>query len=515
MMQFGKERYVSMKNGKRWLAGALAGFMLIGTLASCANTEQEKPADDTKEAISQEESTNELRDWLPDGLTYNGDEIRILSRYREGWTSGEIAVEKSNGEAVNDAVYERNKIVEDRLGVKIQSIEDKDANPNTVIELIKKEVSTGGRSYDIVASACYAMLNQSLNGTFANLRSAEYIDFDKVWWSQGFNDAVEYKGQQFGVTGSVVLSMYRFAFATMFNKGLFKDANVPYLYDNVRNGTWTLDYQYSIVTTFHKDNGNGVQDEKGDVYGLVSGDYISVDPYWSSCDIPILSKDENGDYVLVFTSDRLHSVCEKLMTMYFDTNGAVYNITHYGLDEEQNDIRTVFADGNAAMATMRLMELESAEVRDMPQEYGVVPMPKFDEEQQEYKTLLHDQFTVLSVPTTITGDRLSEVSAVMEALCSESYKVVKPAYYDTTLRTKLATDPDSAEMLDLLIDHIYIDAGIIYTSALSNFHDGLRKIMVSKKNTVISSYKATMRSAEKSLKKITKQLDKLIEMSDT
>jgi hypothetical protein len=103
------------------------------------------------------------------------------------------------------------------------------------------------------------------------------------------------------------------------------------------------------------------------------------------------------------------------------------------------------------------------------------------------------------------------VSAVMEALASASYKTVRPAYYETTLRTKIAQDPQSAEMFDIIIDNIYIDAGIIYTNALNTFHDKFRQIMGGGKNTVISQYKSVSGSSKRALERMVMRLDKIIQ----
>ena len=496
----------------RFLAALLAVLMLLGTLASCGET-VEDPANTEENTVGAEvtEPETELTDWLPDDLNYGGDEITIISRYREGWTSGEIAVPELISEPVNDAVYERNKAVEERLGVKIVSIEENNNDPSDVVNKVATAVKAGTGEYDIMASACYTAVNESLNGTFADLRQTQYLDFEKPWWAQGFNEVVEYHGAQYAVTGSMLLSMYRFAFVTVFNKDLFTDANQTFLYEYVENGTWTLDKQIELVPLFHQDNGNGKQDEDGDVYGLISNDYISVDPYWSACMVDIIKKNADGDYELVFDSGKLHDVAEKTIQLFYNTDDAMYNIKHYGLDDEQNDIREMFADGLGAMATLRIMELENGSVRNMEQKFGVVPMPKYDEAQSGYRTLLHDQFTVLCIPTTVTGERLDEMSAVLEALSSMSYKTVKPAYYETTLRTKIAQDPQSAEMMDIIIDNIYIDAGIIYTNALSSFHDKFRQIMGTGKNNVTSQYKSVSKMAAKSLKKMVDKLDNIVD----
>ena len=503
-------------NKTRLLSAILALILLLSTLAACGAPVEDPTSSptDTSSRPQETEPETELTESLPDDLHYNDDEITIISRYREGWTSGEISVPELNSEPVNDAVYERNKAVEERLGVKIVSIEINNHDPSDVVNKVATAVKAGTNEYDIMASACYTAVNESLNGTFANLRATEYLDFEKPWWSQGFNEVVEYQGAQFAVTGSMVLSLYRFAFVTVFNKDIFTDANQTFLYEYVENGTWTLDKQIALVPLFHQDNGNGQQDTEGDIYGLISNDYISVDPYWSSCMVDIIKKNADGDYELVFDSGKLHSVAEKTIQLFYNSDDSTYNIKHYGLDDEQNDIRQMFADGYGAMATLRIMELENASIRSMTQNFGVVPMPKFDEQQSGYRTLLHDQFTVLCVPTTVKGERLDEVSAVLEALSFTSYKTVKPAYYETTLRTKIAQDPQSAQMMDIIVDNIYIDAGIIYTNALSSFHDKFRQIMGTGKNNVTSQYKSVARSAERSLSRMVEKLNKIVEEAE-
>ena len=167
-------------------------------------------------------------------------------------------------------------------------------------------------------------------------------------------------------------------------------------------------------------------------------------------------------------------------------------------------------DTTAAMSTLRILELESGVMRGMEQEFGVVPMPKYDEVQKEYRTLLHDQFTVFSIPVTIGEKCFDEMGAVLEAMASVSYKTVRPAYYETTLRTKIANDPQSAHMFDIIIDNIYIDAGIIYVKSLNYFHNHYRETMGTTENNVVSRYKAVEKSTKSAVKAINGKLDRVI-----
>ena len=495
----------------RILAVILALLMLVGSFAACGETTDDPTITQDTTAPGETESETELTDDLPDDLDYGEDEVIILSRYREGWTAGEISVKEITNEPVNDAVYERNKAVEQRLNIRINSLEENTHDGDAVMNKVITAVKSGLDEYDIVAVPCYIAMDQSLSGTFADLRQSEYLDFEKPWWTQGFNEVAEYRGAQFAVTGSIFLSIYRFAFVTVFNQSIFTDANQPFLYQHVEDGSWTLDKQYALVTALHRDNGNGQQDLEGDVYGLISNDLISVDPYWSSCEVDILKKNANGEYEFVFDSGKLHSVAEKTIKLYYESGDAMFNIKQKAYDAEQDDIRQMFADGYGAMATLRILELENGSIRGMEDMFGVVPMPKFDENQKEYHTLLHDQFTVAVVPTTVQGDKLDEMSAVLEAMCAISHKTLRPAYYETTLRTKIAQDPQSAAMMDTIVDNIYIDAGIVYTRAIASFHDSFRKVMQSGKNTVTSSYKRTLMNAQRNLGKMIEKLDKLID----
>ncbi len=156
-------------------------------------------------------------------------------------------------------------------------------------------------------------------------------------------------------------------------------------------------------------------------------------------------------------------------------------------------------------------------MRDMTDEYGVVPIPKYMESQTTYHSQMHDGFRIACIPTTVQGERLDMMSAVLEALSSTSYNFVRPVYYETTLRTKLAQDPQSAEMMDLIINNIHIDPGFVYSHAMAGasggFHQEFHALVDSGTNDTISRFKSSSKSAKKKWNDFLSKLDKLAAQS--
>jgi hypothetical protein len=136
-------------------------------------------------------------------------------------------------------------------------------------------------------------------------------------------------------------------------------------------------------------------------------------------------------------------------------------------------------------------------------------MPRFSQEQDGYYSTLHDGFSVVAVPTTIQGDRLDTLCAVLEAMASASYNIVKPVYYETTLRTKLVNDPQSSEMMDMIINNLLSDPGYFFVDAMKGFRQGFRDIMISGQNTTVSYYASRAKTDKKVIQQINKKLDKL------
>ena len=489
---------------KKLCALFLVCITLISLFASCAETE-EQPIDTTVA----EESTDPVQlDRVPAELKFDGEDVTILSRSMFGWTADEIAVPEQNSDPVNDAMFNRNVTISDRLGVNIVSCPIDDPNQHKPIEEIKRAVKAGSDEYDLLAASAYAVTATVSEGTFYDLTNLTYLDLDQSYWMQGYNESMSFLGKQYTATGDIALSTYRFTFVTLFNKDEFDNSSVPYLYEAVSNEEWTLDYQASLAKNFYRDiNGSGKKDE-GDFFGLITCPGICTDPYWASCDLSVVEKDADGYYEYVVDIAQLSDVMDKILNLYYDCGGTNLYLPETD-NAEQDKIRNLFANGECAMTTLRLVAVEQGDVRNMEQQYGIVPIPKYSTDQKGYRSQMHDQFTVFAIPSSAAQNRLEMLGATLEVMASESARTVKPAYYEIAVKRKYMSDPVAWEMLDLIFANVKVDPGLIYTNSLEKPLQTLRDISESKQNTVASSYEKMRSKAKKSLTKLNSKLEDL------
>jgi hypothetical protein len=87
-------------------------------------------------------------------------------------------------------------------------------------------------------------------------------------------------------------------------------------------------------------------------------------------------------------------------------------------------------------------------LRDAQFSTGLLPFPKYDEKQENYRTLLAG--AMMCVP--VTNPNLENTGIVTEALFSESSRTVKPAFIDLYVDMKVLQDENSARMMSLVMD---------------------------------------------------------------
>ena len=447
----------------------LAGLLAASSLTGCGQnggTEttgtETTPAAETEKKADTETAETELTrentpDTLPADLDFKGEDIRILHRGGDHDVQVEIAAENT-GDVVDSSIFNRNLAVEDRLNIKLayEPTSDDIHNGPTTNDMIKAAVAAGDPVYDLFANHMSQTTPLVLTQHFYNLTKQPYLDFDMPWWNPSFREQVTLDGKNYMAAGDISQTMLRGTYVTIMNKAVLDEYYTDYdVYATVRNGDWTYDEFLRLADMYHDVNGDGKADA-GDVYGLIR-DRIGIinDAFIGSFDIPLVTNDGSGLQV-VFNSEKTINFIERMQVLLYENN--------YAISQEFEELQNKLMDDTALMLVYRLSITES--LRDMESDYMILPCPKYDETQQNYCGFTHNGFSVFCIPVSAADPDIS--AATLEALCAESYRHCTMAYYETTVKGKLARDGETAEMIDLIHDGVRFDFGYVYSASLEN-----------------------------------------------
>ena len=145
----------------------------------------------------------------------------------------------------------------------------------------------------------------------------------------------------------------------------------------------------------------------------------------------------------------------------------------------------------------------------MNYDFGILPIPKYDLSQKEYRSYVDGSSAMICVPATVKPADRECISIILEALASESYKIVTPAFVEKMLKRKVTRDSDSADMIDYVVRNRVFD--MAYVNINESIGSYVRDLLV-KKSTDVSS---TLKKYEKSTVQRCKQIVKAFEKSYT
>lgn len=428
------------------LSKILACIILGSTLFSCGTegtAEQTQPViADTAPAATA--VVTEEPDPLAE-LDFGGETInfQVPSVNFMGWGPSDYLIatpEEETGDVVRDAVFRRNNGVEELLNVQIEFSKSNDQS----VPDLPKIIMSGEDRYDMVSAGLYPLASMSVEGYFLNARDGKHFDFTKNYWNSDMMTDLAFGNEDISylLSGDMYMDMIRASYCLYFNKNLYRDylEDPSDLYQMVLDGQWTFDAMLSCIANCYSDvNGDGTRDA-GDIYGYgYVAKWGSAIPFSVCADLTWIENNADGRPVFAMNNERSVAVLEFMNDLFYHENAFDYN------DVDLNNIS--FHNGTALFSGCQM--IASFDIfRDMEDEIGLVPYPKFDENQKNYITPICDLTNVGVIPMTCT--KLDIVSAVLEALCRETGSTVLPAYYETALKVKYSRDDTTSQMLDII-----------------------------------------------------------------
>ncbi len=480
---------------RKILSAILLMSLILSASCGSAPTDGAVTSEEQLTESTETEETTEARiePDLPD-TKWEGYQFRVLTKGDTNvhWKSKDIAATEENGDVINDAVYKRNMKIYDRFGVEMVDI----PSPNGTWDLtapLRKSVMAASDDYDMVASGFNdAVKNLSTEGMLMELHNVPYMDLSKPWYDQNANEQLSIDGKLFATAGDMILMDNEATLCVLFNKKLAEDYALEGFYEMVKNGKWTIDKMTEFSKLTAKDlDGDGTMGEK-DQWGNI-GEPLNTYALMVACDAIAVKKNKDDVPVFDVQNEHFYDAFTKAVNLNRDDKVTMFCDNFKAADVWADIIDPAFTEGRVLFNTAGLVRVTV--FRAMETDFGILPLPKYDESQKEYNSMISmGCANSIAIPTTANAERSG---AIIEALSAESYYTLKPAYYDIVLKTKNARDDASSEMLDIIFENRIFDIAYMYDwGGIIGSINGLKT-----DGKISSTIDSKLKAAEKELEK--------------
>ena len=426
------------------------------TAANADATTTVSGGDVATEATENTDANGYLNDDLDPSLNLNNETYTLL--YWSDREHEEFYAESQTGDLVSDAIYMRNQAVEERLNMKFAYETEKGnaSNENAFCQKISNSISAGDHAYDLVSAHSYTIGQAATQSLLYNLAEVDHINFDQPWWPEKLIGQATINDKLFFVSGDMSANVIYMMYVTFFNKDMIETYKLEDPYQLVDEGKWTVDKQFEMCTGVYSDlNGNGAKDI-GDQYGQYTYT-LHLDSFMWGSDIVILdTTGETPVFSADFMGEKTLTLQEKVKSFFYDTNDGYLLTVNETVHQYFGQGISLFWNDRCRQA-IRFAENEVS--------YGIIPIPKYDEAQEDYATLLGNPFSLYAIPKD--SQRADSIGAIIECYASESYRTVSPALYEVALKVKYSQDDVAAKMFDIARSAVVFDLGRILSNALS------------------------------------------------
>ena len=426
--------------------------------------------------FSAEETTNALGYVFPE-LDCGQDTFTIMNVENVWDMYTYIDFEQQTGEQLDDAVYNRNRKVEDIFNVKLDVI---DVFIGELAEKVRNSVASNDGEYDAAYVAGEAITPLITKGMLTDLTTVPGLQLDKDWWNQSVLDSARVgdNGAVFFAVSDLSLTAFELTWCLMFNETIMEKMNIDKPYALVRDGKWTLDELKKYVSEGSNLNGNDSfkwQRDGNSVYGLTSYNNIAGEfVIGAGCRMTEL---KDGKPTFALDNERFYNFCETAADI-FGAKGEFFEATKgdTGMQYEMifNNSRVLFVGAELKF---------SSSLRDFNNTFGIVPAPKLDETQSEYYSWTNYLIPLLTIPKDCKN--VERAGIILDALSYLSLIDVLPKYYDITVSQKGFRNDDSIEMLGIIRDGRVFDASLSY-GWTTDFYGSLRNQLMSGKANAAS-----------------------------
>lgn len=454
-----------MKSAIRWIAGLLLLAMALSAVACGKSGENETtdPIVTTTAAAGGDATTAtvpaETEPENPlDQLDFDQAPITVV--YWKDVERPEFEAEEINGNPVNDAIYERNLQVEERLNVKLQFVPTagNGGNINAYTNFVGNAYKAGESEYDLLASYSRSTATCAINGYCADMLSLDYLNFENPWWPSSLMDVVGIGDSIYFASGDASVNVLHFMYATYYNKDMIEEFKLEDPVTLVREHKWTIAKMQEMSKDVYQDLDNDGAKSAGDLYGTTVGNF-HLDALYTGSGLRLVEKGEDEDELIRisqdFFSEKAVNLCATVGA-WLQTQD-VYNKTD----------PVAFVNGNCIFDINRCYLAD--QLQNVDWSYGILPVPMYDEEQEDYISVVGNPFTLYGIYGN--SQDTNRASAALECWAEAAYQTTTPAQFETTMKLKYSETSNESEMYDIIRTTVCFDMGRLFNNSLAAITD--------------------------------------------
>ncbi len=436
----------------------LAGITVIGTLASCAKNGEglnTRPPNDENSADIEKFAKGDF-----DNEDFTFLFVQQKAGDKDYYGGDYLDAESLTGATVQDAVYKRNLAVEELYKVNVTQRLEANGDPAGLLQTF---YMSGDFCFDVIYAWGAKMGPCITENFFADITKVPYIDLTKEYWCPSAMEDLTVNDSMYIWINDISMNKLEWAGFLFFNKQIAEDYNVIQQfgspYDLVREGKWTIDRYLEMLTSVSNDlDGDGVI-SKDDVYGS-----LGISPYdlTHAANVSIISKNDDGSLYLSYYNEKTLDVANKLYSVWSnkkhnkDYSDIWDNADYSGFNDQWEYARSFFTTDHALF--MNGTAFLTGELRNMKSEYGVLPLPKYDENQKNHMHTVTPPASIFALPSTYRNDVSTagpeRTGMILEYMAYKSNEIVLPQYYETLLKGQRLGTEDDQQMLDIIKDTI-------------------------------------------------------------
>ena len=432
---------------------------VVSAAAACSAKEQktkvsEETASDTSGNINVPEDAEAIVERLYGSTKYEGETVRILCpEAGTTWcrfisdTANEVWFEDAGSDVLQRAVYERNTKTENLLGITISPVWE--SGDNAISERVNRDVTAGVDEYDTALMTLGNSMTAAQNGNTLNFNDISTFNPSHEWWDAQFiKDCTLFGENLYAVAGAINIMDDCSVGVLVFNKDLLEFNNCADPYQQVFDGTWTVDAMMADARACTRDLNGDTEYDDNDSWGIGTyGNGIIFGMHGFDSGIARMNKE--GIPTIIGNTEKNIEMCR----YWFD------NVTHsdclynQGVNGEES-YENLFYNGQLAFFVGNLTP--RTELREMEDEYGILPEAKYNAEQEKYTSSCETGwFTDYLIPKSCS--KPEPVASCLEVMSGYSVNTVDESLHEIVFDSKLARDEQSRRILKIVQETISFD----------------------------------------------------------